>query len=727
MKRLLTLWAFILLYAIPAQAGSYITNPKFTLLDDNGTLASGACVYFYEPGTTTKKTIYTNQALSVAASNPTTLDSRGEASIFGSGTYKIVANAAASPCPATPDDITWTADNVGDIGGNTTNNVATIAALRGYSFSGAWPGSVSVQGYYAANDGGGGPLRNWVSGAAAGTYVDNGGSIIVPTGGDGSAAWLGSSVYVWSLKEFGAKGDGSTDDTDEINAAFAFAAGGVVRGDEGNFKISDTLTLPPGAKFVGVGACDILNALATGTNISVTHTTGPGVLMGRGSTIDGVNFWYPDQVTTNTPVVYDYTIASDISDTAFENGNNAGINIRNIVIHNAYNGILFDGDYTDGNPNTGAIMVSGVRLFAINIGMKMVATASEVNITDVVWSPIVWSQSSGEAIRDYAVTDGVACWVQESQQGAQFSNCTFFGHKRGVYLYNPSVPSLAQAQCNFMHFNGCIFDAVYYGVEVTDKFGLGGATFSGCSFLARVIADATVIDCIGFYSNNSSNINYVNFSGCQFIGTAGDHVKIVNDPATTAFSFYQFSGCLFYSANVNNQAGSFYNIYASDKNGNVQITGSQFHNVNPANVTNIAAPTLNSLIVTDSDIFDATSIPFNITAVSSRLKIKDNNVRSFVAGTWPSTVSTLNIIASAAALALGESDCDLYTITGTTGITSITASWPGRVVRLKFNSSVTVTDGGNLRLAGNFVATATQSITLVCDGTNWFELGRSAN
>jgi hypothetical protein len=253
MKRLLTLWALILLYAIPAQAGSYITNPKFTLLDDNGELASGACVYFYEPGTTTKKTIYTNQALSVAASNPTTLDSRGEASIFGSGTYKIVANAAASPCPATPDDITWTADNVGDIGGNTTNNVATIAALRGYSFSGAWPGSVSVQGYYAANDGGGGPLRNWVSGAAAGTYVDNGGSIIVPTGGDGSAAWIWDHVGPVSPRWFGAKCDGTTDDGAIINIALAYKDGAQVWIEEETCATSVALEVPSAAELKGVG------------------------------------------------------------------------------------------------------------------------------------------------------------------------------------------------------------------------------------------------------------------------------------------------------------------------------------------------------------------------------------------------------------------------------------------------------------------------------------------
>ena len=38
-----------------------------------------------------------------------------------------------------------------------------------------------------------------------------------------------------------------------------------------------------------------------------------------------------------------------------------------------------------------------------------------------------------------------------------------------------------------------------------------------------------------------------------------------------------------------------------------------------------------------------------------------------------------------------------------------------------------MTDGSNLKLAGNFVTTADDVITLVCDGTNWFEMSRSVN
>lgn len=70
---------------------------------------------------------------------------------------------------------------------------------------------------------------------------------------------------------------------------------------------------------------------------------------------------------------------------------------------------------------------------------------------------------------------------------------------------------------------------------------------------------------------------------------------------------------------------------------------------------------------------------------------------------------------------------EVFHISGTTTITSITASWAHRRVTLVFDGILTFTDGSNLKLAGNFVTTADDAITLVCDGTNWYETGRSVN
>lgn len=62
---------------------------------------------------------------------------------------------------------------------------------------------IYLQSHTTAGDGGQGNFR-WVSGASAGTYTDNNGTIIVPTGGDGSAAWLREVSDEVSVRWFGA-------------------------------------------------------------------------------------------------------------------------------------------------------------------------------------------------------------------------------------------------------------------------------------------------------------------------------------------------------------------------------------------------------------------------------------------------------------------------------------------------------------------------------------------
>lgn len=90
-----------------------------------------------------------------------------------------------------------------------------------------------------------------------------------------------------------------------------------------------------------------------------------------------------------------------------------------------------------------------------------------------------------------------------------------------------------------------------------------------------------------------------------------------------------------------------------------------------------------------------------------------------------SNAATLDI-ASAATIAVNL-NAKYANITGTTNITSITATYAGHIVTLKFADILTFTDGSNLKLAGNFTTSADDMITLVCDGTNWYEMARSAN
>jgi len=81
-------------------------------------------------------------------------------------------------------------------------------------------------------------------------------------------------------------------------------------------------------------------------------------------------------------------------------------------------------------------------------------------------------------------------------------------------------------------------------------------------------------------------------------------------------------------------------------------------------------------------------------------------------------------VASTGTLTLGD-DGNLFDITGTTNITSITAKTAGTIVVLQFDGVLTVTDGSNLSINGDLVTAAGNTLTLVSDGTNWIELSRT--
>lgn len=85
-------------------------------------------------------------------------------------------------------------------------------------------------------------------------------------------------------------------------------------------------------------------------------------------------------------------------------------------------------------------------------------------------------------------------------------------------------------------------------------------------------------------------------------------------------------------------------------------------------------------------------------------------------------------VASAATMLLTAGN--LFHITGTTNIDTLnncTSAENGRVVYLIFDDILTVGDANNLKLAGAFVTTASDTLSLACDGSNWYELGRSVN
>jgi hypothetical protein len=142
--------------------------PKLQFFTAAGVPLVGGKLYSYQAGTTTPLATYTSQSGATANTNPVILDSRGEANVWlGTASYKFALYTST-------DVLVWTVDNVGGF--------ATLAAL-------AASGGSSLVGFLQAG-----------TGAVATTVQSK----------------LRERV---SVKDFGAAGDGVTDDTAEVQAA----------------------------------------------------------------------------------------------------------------------------------------------------------------------------------------------------------------------------------------------------------------------------------------------------------------------------------------------------------------------------------------------------------------------------------------------------------------------------------------------------------------------------
>lgn len=150
--------------------------------------------------------------------------------------------------------------------------VDSVSTLKGLS---APSSSVTyyLRGYYSIGDGGGGFFR-WNS---ADTSTDNGGTILQRTAG-GTGRWNRIHDGQLSIRWFGAKGDGSTNDTSAVQACLtAGATGGYpVYVPKGSFKVTTVRVYNGLPAFYGPGT--IVDSGVSGAGVVVLD--GPNALSG---------------------------------------------------------------------------------------------------------------------------------------------------------------------------------------------------------------------------------------------------------------------------------------------------------------------------------------------------------------------------------------------------------------------------------------------------------------
>ena len=177
-----------------------------------------------------------------------------------------------------------------------------------------------------------------------------------------AALSLAPAMAERNVREFGARGDGATDDTKAIQAALDAAApkGELVKLPEGVYAVKGVLAIPEGVTLEGAWRGPHTSQLNKGTTLNAyagrdAASSAPFLSLKTGSTIKGVTIFYPEQKVGDIHPypwtiqgqgqhynVIDVTIANAYDGVDCGTFHNEGHHLRNVLLCAVHRGVLID-------------------------------------------------------------------------------------------------------------------------------------------------------------------------------------------------------------------------------------------------------------------------------------------------------------------------------------------------------------------------------------------------
>lgn len=550
------------------------------------------------------------------------------------------------------------------------------------------PTAAERQGLYLAFDADGDAVTSTGTGADAGLRTDladdSGSSLsgFLQSGAGAVARSVQSKLRdIVSVKDFGAVGDGVTDDTAAIQAAIT---AGNVTFPPGDYvmswaAISADVTIPANRKIEVQKGATITNTGGrfTAENVdnvewqidgwvkSVAMRTAASkplwtASVGERGFIEFAEDYSAGSAASGFKVHGTGKVSGDWTGTPNVSDPSAQVNRKGIACWNAKN-----------------VLVSGLEVFGFD-GEAVYASFFDEASHNIVFEKNNVHDTRFNALNFNAGANGGGCFIRNNRVANAFS------------------VEMSAGSCVDNYVEGMIGSGIWTG--------------SGAGYGQVVISRNTIIDCGSAEGINGIGVTFA--SGTPVTGIEIHDNTIVNSYGNSIVTDYVRE----FSIKGNRCIGTAQGVGGYDIGVNNSLRGTVAENtfMSPGSFAQAAR-----VYADPANCYDVSICPTT------------NVYKATTGSASPATGNGVQTIASAAALlvpALGK----IFRVSGTTTITSIAtalldSNFAGREITLIFNDALTFTDGSNLKLAGNFVTTADDTITLVCDGTNWFEVCRSVN
>lgn len=464
-------------------------SPKLQFFDANGNPLVGGKLYSYAAGTTTPLATYADYNGSTTNTNPVILDSRGEADVWLSSSYYKLKLTDSNNVEI------WTVDHIGGF----ATMADVTAAINALTASLAASSGSSMIGFIQAG-----------TGAVATT----------------AQAKMRETI---SVKDFGAVGDDTHDDTTNIQAAINYAnsIGGDVYFPAGIYKITNGLTINNSgdtsdtfkASMYGDSSASARIHGAAGSYDMLTITGGTGAGVESHQVIRGLFFVKEDYVGS--------CISGD---------NIAFLSLEDVSCFNA--------NYSFYATDVLSSVFYNCVFRQATIGMRAEYTNfSYPNALTMVGCVIGNCLDAGVWITGGTTFNMFGGSVESNGIGGSSST------KFGVLLNNSGVQGSISGNFSGVYFENNVGTA---DIWLANSAQPAAASISGCSF-ARVSSTYYVTNNIYVETSGSGVTQSVSVAGCGFkyfntyVPNSGR--KYINSSSTSGgVSTVAWSGCVFQSA-----------------------------------------------------------------------------------------------------------------------------------------------------------------------------------
>jgi hypothetical protein len=476
----------------------------------------------------------------------------------------------------------------------------------------------------------------------------------------GSRIYIRINNEIWA-QDKGAVGDGVHDDTVALNSALA--TGKRVRGTSGIYKVTAPLNMVGNGGLIADGESFVLQRNFNGGPL-INYAGGIPIIL------DGI------QLSTNP----------SITPVAGDDGTNIGLTeawggrgfIGNMLITGQNVGFRWKGGTVGAIQNVQCFSNLSHGFQGDNAAQILDMCCSELNVGNGFYFNT----------------------TQVNQGNPEMRNCTAFANNGAGYKFN-AIAAIGQGANVFM--TDC----------VSSYDNGGGVIFSGS---------------VGFVQIHIKGLE-IEYAGSAFVW----HPAFAQNPNAVGLAVLAGANILTMDdvfVNTSQGAGAIFNLVAESQVGKINISNSNQGGLGGSNAVGLSLSQCAGMIFTglQSDTGGNQTTDISVSTGCTNIQFAGSSFRTYFSdGTnsvkfiGRSPVLGPTTIASASSVAIPDND-DFIKISGTTTINNLTSSSAlyGRTITLCFTGTLTVANGGNIKLLSAFSAAPNATLTLIADGTNWY-------